>query len=384
MDEGASYALTEWDVEPGAKGPPVHIHHEHDEGFYVMSGRFGFMLDGVTTYGKPGAHVLVPRGTRNAAGTRALGTARSWSSCPRPAWSNTSATSPPVSAKPRRKKARSTCEKSSATSTTSRWSENQSPLPRQRERSVSPNLIAALRAGLGRGPRKKLGETPHRLGQLGQIRNHRIGERWIVLLSLTVDPHPGDAELAGRLDVVEIALGDVDPHVGGRPKRGLKQQKVRRVRLVGRHVFGRDDRVERHGEPPLSQRDDVAVAAGQECQLPAFLAKLAESWSDVAEGWPVGNGRHQGRRVVRLEGERELPGNTSRRLGQYRAVALERPVGLDLRLVGAVRVEERRTVPREKQLPGGRDAMAPIVQGAEAIKRQPARGHRLSYWPGAR
>jgi len=62
MDEGTSYSLTEWDVEPGTQGPPVHIHHEHDEGFYVMSGHFGFVLDGITTYGKPGAHVLVPKG----------------------------------------------------------------------------------------------------------------------------------------------------------------------------------------------------------------------------------------------------------------------------------------------------------------------------------
>jgi mannose-6-phosphate isomerase-like protein (cupin superfamily) len=62
MGEGASYELTEWDVEPGTQGPPVHVHREHDEGFYVMSGHFGFVLDGVTTYGKPGAHVLVPKG----------------------------------------------------------------------------------------------------------------------------------------------------------------------------------------------------------------------------------------------------------------------------------------------------------------------------------
>ena len=62
MDEGTSYSLTEWDVEPGTQGPPIHIHHEHDESFYVMSGHFGFVLDGITTYGKPGAHVLVPKG----------------------------------------------------------------------------------------------------------------------------------------------------------------------------------------------------------------------------------------------------------------------------------------------------------------------------------
>ncbi len=62
MDEGAGYELSEWDVEPGAQGPPIHVHQEHDEGFYVMSGRFGFVLDGSTIYAKPGAHVLVPRG----------------------------------------------------------------------------------------------------------------------------------------------------------------------------------------------------------------------------------------------------------------------------------------------------------------------------------
>src|SRR5260221_2077011 len=57
MGEGASYSLSEWEVEPGSQGPPVHIHHEHDEGFYVISGHFGFVLDAVTTYGKPCAHV---------------------------------------------------------------------------------------------------------------------------------------------------------------------------------------------------------------------------------------------------------------------------------------------------------------------------------------
>jgi mannose-6-phosphate isomerase-like protein (cupin superfamily) len=62
LDAGTPYALSEWEVEPGTQGPPIHVHHEHDEGFYVMSGHFGFVLDGVTTYGKPGAHVLVPKG----------------------------------------------------------------------------------------------------------------------------------------------------------------------------------------------------------------------------------------------------------------------------------------------------------------------------------
>ena len=62
MEKGTPYSLTQWDVKPGAQGPPIHVHHETDEGFYVMAGRFGFVLDGVTTYAKPGAHVMVPKG----------------------------------------------------------------------------------------------------------------------------------------------------------------------------------------------------------------------------------------------------------------------------------------------------------------------------------
>ena len=62
MDEGSAYELSEWDLEPGAGGPPIHVHHHHDEGFYVLSGRIGFVLDGVTIFAKPGAHVLVAKG----------------------------------------------------------------------------------------------------------------------------------------------------------------------------------------------------------------------------------------------------------------------------------------------------------------------------------
>ena len=62
MDAGTGYSLTEWDLDPGGEGPPVHIHHKTDEGFYVMAGHIGFLLDGITTYAKPGAHVMVPMG----------------------------------------------------------------------------------------------------------------------------------------------------------------------------------------------------------------------------------------------------------------------------------------------------------------------------------
>ena len=62
MDGGTPYSLTKWDMQVGAQGPPIHIHHQTDEGFYVMAGHVGFVLDGVTTYGKPGTHVMVPKG----------------------------------------------------------------------------------------------------------------------------------------------------------------------------------------------------------------------------------------------------------------------------------------------------------------------------------
>jgi mannose-6-phosphate isomerase-like protein (cupin superfamily) len=62
VEPGAPYAMIEWDVEVGAPSPPVHVHHHTDEGFYVMAGKFAFLLDGARTYATPGAHVMVPRG----------------------------------------------------------------------------------------------------------------------------------------------------------------------------------------------------------------------------------------------------------------------------------------------------------------------------------
>ncbi|HEX7263325.1 MAG TPA: cupin domain-containing protein [Candidatus Dormibacteraeota bacterium] len=58
----SSYSLIEWVAKVGAVSPPVHIHHETDESFYVMSGTFVFLLDGVETLETAGAHVVVPMG----------------------------------------------------------------------------------------------------------------------------------------------------------------------------------------------------------------------------------------------------------------------------------------------------------------------------------
>jgi uncharacterized cupin superfamily protein len=56
------YALLQWDAPPGAASPPVHVHHRTEEGFYVVSGRYRFLVDGEVIEGAPGAHVLVSAG----------------------------------------------------------------------------------------------------------------------------------------------------------------------------------------------------------------------------------------------------------------------------------------------------------------------------------
>jgi len=57
------YALLEWLAPPGAASPPLHVHHRTDEGFYVLSGEYRFLVDGETIDGSAGAHVLVRSGS---------------------------------------------------------------------------------------------------------------------------------------------------------------------------------------------------------------------------------------------------------------------------------------------------------------------------------
>ncbi len=61
-DAGSPYALLEWSAPPGTPSAPVHVHHRTDEGFYVLAGTFGFLLDGARFEAAAGSHVLVPRG----------------------------------------------------------------------------------------------------------------------------------------------------------------------------------------------------------------------------------------------------------------------------------------------------------------------------------
>jgi oxalate decarboxylase/phosphoglucose isomerase-like protein (cupin superfamily) len=51
---------------PAGFGPPQHIHHTADEMFYVLGGRFQFLLGDDVFEAGPGSFVFVPRGRVHA------------------------------------------------------------------------------------------------------------------------------------------------------------------------------------------------------------------------------------------------------------------------------------------------------------------------------
>jgi mannose-6-phosphate isomerase-like protein (cupin superfamily) len=57
-----AYALIEYTHAPGAAGPPAHVHHEHEEAFYVLAGQLTLLLGNETVTVEPGGFVVVPRG----------------------------------------------------------------------------------------------------------------------------------------------------------------------------------------------------------------------------------------------------------------------------------------------------------------------------------
>lgn len=66
-------AFYEYVSEPGVPGAPQHIHHGHDETFYVADGTYEFTIGREATALSRGGFVFVPRGTphsfRNAGST---------------------------------------------------------------------------------------------------------------------------------------------------------------------------------------------------------------------------------------------------------------------------------------------------------------------------
>jgi mannose-6-phosphate isomerase-like protein (cupin superfamily) len=59
----ADLAFYEYVSEPGVTGPPQHVHHGHDETFYIVDGTYEFTIGCDHIPMPPGAFLFVPRGT---------------------------------------------------------------------------------------------------------------------------------------------------------------------------------------------------------------------------------------------------------------------------------------------------------------------------------
>ena len=60
-----AYALIEYSHAAGAPGPPVHVHYEHEEAFYVLDGALTLLLGEETVTVEAGGFAVVPRGVRH-------------------------------------------------------------------------------------------------------------------------------------------------------------------------------------------------------------------------------------------------------------------------------------------------------------------------------
>lgn len=58
---GGAYELFEARTPRGA-GPPMHVHREREEAFYVVAGRYRIVCDGREVDAGPGDFLMVPRG----------------------------------------------------------------------------------------------------------------------------------------------------------------------------------------------------------------------------------------------------------------------------------------------------------------------------------
>ena len=61
-DTDDALSFYEYVSEPGVVGPPQHIHHGHDETFYIVEGIYEFTFGTEQVTAEPGAFLYVPRG----------------------------------------------------------------------------------------------------------------------------------------------------------------------------------------------------------------------------------------------------------------------------------------------------------------------------------
>ena len=61
-DTGGAYSLFEAIVPPGDPGPPLHIHKNEDEAFYILKGEFSISIGDDEFRAYPGDFAFLPRG----------------------------------------------------------------------------------------------------------------------------------------------------------------------------------------------------------------------------------------------------------------------------------------------------------------------------------
>jgi quercetin dioxygenase-like cupin family protein len=61
-ETGGTLAVYEFVIPPETAGPPLHIHRNWDEAFYVLDGEMTFLIDGRTSTAPAGAFVFIPHG----------------------------------------------------------------------------------------------------------------------------------------------------------------------------------------------------------------------------------------------------------------------------------------------------------------------------------
>jgi len=72
---GGALTFTEVEATPGG-GPPLHVHANEDEWFYVLEGSFDIVLGDEVVRAGPGDFAFVPRGTHHRFANAGQGTAR--------------------------------------------------------------------------------------------------------------------------------------------------------------------------------------------------------------------------------------------------------------------------------------------------------------------
>lgn len=61
-ETGGAYSLHDSTIPPGSPGPWPHIHHDHEEAFYVLEGELTVRVGTRTITAPAGSFVVVPRG----------------------------------------------------------------------------------------------------------------------------------------------------------------------------------------------------------------------------------------------------------------------------------------------------------------------------------